>query len=293
MRLVIIDLPWTITFLPLSMACSMTLMVRSIWVENAERMTLPLVSLIIFPIVSTTRFSGREKPGLSALVESAIVRRTFFFLIAANSLISSGPTTPSSWVSFRSPVNTTAPMGVSTTIPIASGMVWVTEKKVRVKLSPSFSTELFSTSWYLMASLFSNSFCLFLMSAMLSLREKTGGLPILFRTTDMPPMWSRWAWEMMSPFICSLRSSRYWTLGTMKSMPGVSFWANFIPQSRRTISSSYSMPYRFLPISPTPPKNRTRIAPSSFCGMLRVDSASKPVVSSREPMSPPWRRIGF
>src|SRR3989344_3606037 len=97
---------------------------------------VPIISrpdtvLMMSPSVWMTRFSGIEKPSFSAFVESAMKNIFLSFASAPQVCRSRSVGIPSSWSSFRSPVMTTFPCGVSMEQPIESGMECVTGKDKR------------------------------------------------------------------------------------------------------------------------------------------------------------------
>ena len=55
--------------------------------------------------------------------------------------------------------------------------------------------------------------------------------------------------------------------GNTRSTPSWSGVGNVTPQSMTTIRPSYSTTYRFLPISPTPPRGMMRMGPVSLMSL--------------------------
>src|SRR4051794_36137335 len=75
----------------------------------------------------------------------------------------------------------------------------------------------------------------------------------------------------------SLRSRRYAKSGRTRSIPTISAVGKRRPTSTTTMRPSYSMTVMFLPISPSPPRGRTRRGPLLTGGTLCVRGFEQPV----------------
>src|SRR3954447_11842394 len=87
--------------------------------------------------------------------------------------------------------------------------------------------------------------------------------PISRSTYGSAPTWSSWPCVSTIASMSSARSRRYEKSGSTRSMPSWSGVGNISPVSTTTIAPSYSTTVMFLPISPSPPRGRTRRAVTS------------------------------
>src|SRR4051812_22437847 len=107
---------------------------------------------------------------------------------------------------------------------------------------------------------------------------KTGGGSSSSRSTNgSAPRWSPWPWVMTMPSMSSWRSRSQVKSGRTRSMPIMSAVGKRSPQSTTTMRPSYSTTVMFLPISPSPPRGRTRRVPLLTAESLRVGGFEQPV----------------
>src|SRR3954447_22925374 len=89
-----------------------------------------------------------------------------------------------------------------------------------------------------------------------------GGRSSSRRMNGSAPMWSSWPCVITMPSMSTARSRRYVKSGSTRSMPSISAVGKRRPVSTTTIRPSSSTTVMFLPISPSPPRGRTRMVPS-------------------------------
>src|SRR5215213_4139231 len=87
-------------------------------------------------------------------------------------------------------------------------------------------------------------------------------------------MWSSWAWVRTTPTTRSGSSASQVKSGRMMSTPGWSASGKARPQSISSRAPSTSTTAQLRPISPSPPRNATRVTPGAAGGILRSTSVT-------------------
>src|ERR687896_657733 len=95
-------------------------------------------------------------------------------------------------------------------------------------------------------------------------------------------MWSSWAWVRTTPTTRSGSSASQAKSGRMMSTPGWSASGKASPQSISSRAPSTSTTAQLRPISPSPPRNATRVAPGPAGGSVRSTSVIRPQPNAGE-----------
>ena len=154
-----------------------------------------------------------EKPSFSALVESAI-KNIFLSLPSVPTSSPRARWMPSSWSSFKSPVMTTLPCGVSIETPIRVGDRVRNGKKFHTCRADGHGLPDFNGNYFglrhiriLFLAPLNHDGCKIL--------RVDGRCAEARSVKGMPPMWSRWPCVMMTPFTRLAFFSKYFVLGRM------------------------------------------------------------------------------
>src|SRR6266511_952030 len=194
----------------------------------------------------------------SAFVESDSRRWTPRRPSSARDRRSVGLESSGVWSSLKSPVCRTVPNGVSTATATPSGMEWVTRRN-RIRNGPASAG---SPGTISRSSARSRTPC---SSSLPSSRARVSAVPyttvVVSRSRyDRAPMWSSWPWVRTTASSAPSRWRRYSKSGSTRSIPGIPSCGNDSPQSMTRIRPSISRQAMFRPISPSPPRNASRVA---------------------------------